>query len=139
VLNLTIYALSPAASNHPAAGRFVRTQKLFPGGGAGEAHSESGWPLILERLKANQNINDAVADILNFIALQRVRVPAARDAAEAIYAAGVAESQRALDAAGKLPPKPAAHSDILEKIQITVDHSSPFTPWLTCCEERSAC
>lgn len=82
---------------------------------------ESKWPAIVERLKRRQVVNDALEDIFAFIGLQRVRVPASRDATEKIDAEMVMATLRTLDAAGKLPPKPKGHEDILDHVEVSID------------------
>ena len=67
---------------------------------------EAKWPPIVERLLQRENVNDSLEDIFAFIALQRVRVPASRDATEKMLAEAVMSTTRRLDATGKLPPKP---------------------------------
>lgn len=82
---------------------------------------ESVWPPIVKRLLNREIVNDQLENIFTFIALQRVRVPASRDASEAMLAALVMATTRQLDAAGKLPPKPKGYEDILERAQVTID------------------
>ncbi len=82
---------------------------------------ESKWPGIVERVKARESINNSLEDVFTFMALQRVRVPALRDALETIDAETVKATARALDAAGKLPPKPVGHEDILDRIEVAID------------------
>ena len=48
---------------------------------------ESKWPTLVERMQRRDNVNDALDDIFQFVALQRARVPALRDAAERMTAA----------------------------------------------------
>jgi len=59
---------------------------------------EAKWPPIVKRLGRRENINDNLEDIFAFIALQRVRVPASRDACEAMLAEMVKVTTRLLDA-----------------------------------------
>src|SRR5436190_247592 len=48
---------------------------------------ETKWPPLVERMQKRENVNDALDDIFQFVALQRARVPALRDAAERMAAA----------------------------------------------------
>lgn len=82
---------------------------------------ESKWPAIVARLQRREDVNDALQDIFMFLGLQRVRVPAARDAAEQILAESVMSATRVLDAAGKLPPKPPGHEDLLDQVVASID------------------
>ncbi len=83
--------------------------------------TESKWPPIVERMKRKEGVNDVLEDIFSFTSLQRARVPASRDATEKLDAERVMANVRALDAAGKLPPKPKGHEDILERVQVSID------------------
>jgi hypothetical protein len=82
---------------------------------------ESKWPTIVERLKRREDVNDSLEDIFAFMGLQRVRVPASRDAMEKADAEMVKTTLRALDAAGKLPPKPRGFEDILDRVDVSID------------------
>jgi hypothetical protein len=82
---------------------------------------EGRWPPIVERLLRRENVNDSLEDIFAFMALQRVRVPASRDATEQMRAELVKSTARRLDAAGKLPPKPKGFEDILGRVEVTID------------------
>lgn len=82
---------------------------------------ESGWPEVVEKLHPRDSVNDHLELIFQFIALQRVRVPAARDLAEAIYAATVRGTMNHLARAGKLPPPPAEYPDLLDRVTISID------------------
>jgi len=82
---------------------------------------ETKWPRIVERLGLRENINDSLEDVFAFIALQRVRVPASRDACEMLLAESVKATARLLDAAGKLPPKPKGLEDILNHLEVSID------------------
>jgi len=82
---------------------------------------ETTWPCIVKRLEQRENVNDCLGDIFDFIALQRARVPAARDASEAILSESVKASLRRLGAAGRLPPKPEGYADILEHVDVAIN------------------
>lgn len=82
---------------------------------------ESKWPAIVQGLAASENVNDSLEDIFCFLALQRARVPAARDAAEFMLAESVLATTRQLDADGKLPPRPKVLEGILDHVQVAID------------------
>lgn len=84
---------------------------------------ESKWPSLSDRLRRGDDVNDSdsLECLFAFIGLQRVRVPAARDATEKVLADEALSMLRAMDAEGKLLPKPSTHPDILDKIEVAVD------------------
>ena len=86
---------------------------------------ESTWPVIVQRIVSGEQVNDCLKDICGFVALQRARVPAARDAAERIQAATVLAVGRRLETQGKLPPPPKNFPNIMDHLQVPIDpHSS---------------
>ncbi len=82
---------------------------------------EDKWPGIVDRLHRQEDVNNSLEDIFQFMALQRVRVPASRDVAEKILAETVKMEAHVLDAAGQLPPKPEGFEDILDHIEVSID------------------
>lgn len=74
---------------------------------------EARWPSIIKQLEKRANINDNLEDVFAFITLQRVRVPACRDAIEKMLATMVMTTAKRLDGSDKLPPKPKGFKDIL--------------------------
>lgn len=60
---------------------------------------EEKWPGIVDRLHRRENVNDSLIDILQFMILQRARVPASRDATERIDAERTLAAVRRLDSA----------------------------------------
>ncbi len=82
---------------------------------------ESAWPALVERLARKESINDEIDHFIQFVALQRARVPAARDAFEAALGATVKETMKALARNGKLPAPPPGFEDILDKIDVSID------------------
>lgn len=82
---------------------------------------ESGWQDTVARLQRREDVNDRLENIFEFIALQRVRVPAARDAVEAMLAQTVKSTMKVMQANGSLPPVPAGLTDIDAQIQIAID------------------
>lgn len=82
---------------------------------------ETKWPAIVQQMSRAAPVNDKLEDIFSFIALQRARVPAARDAAERMLAAFVTAETRQLQAAGKLPPPPKGFENILDHAVVSID------------------
>jgi hypothetical protein len=82
---------------------------------------EEKWPGIVDQLHRRENVNDSLMDIFGFMALQRARVPASRDVSEMMLAEAVKAEARVLDAAGKLPPKPAGFENILDHVEVSID------------------
>lgn len=82
---------------------------------------ESKWPVIVEKIRRQEDVNECIKDISAFIALQRARVPATRDAIERMLADSVKAVARSMDAAGELSPKPKGYEDILDHIEVAVD------------------
>ncbi|MBF0092943.1 MAG: DUF4238 domain-containing protein [Alphaproteobacteria bacterium] len=84
---------------------------------------ESKWPPLVDGLRRGDDIGDSesLGVLLDFIALQRARVPAARDMIERIRAEQVMSTTRVMDASGLLPPKPPGHGDILDHLEVAID------------------
>jgi hypothetical protein len=82
---------------------------------------ESHWPETVAKLHARGNVNDRLENIFQFIALQRVRVPASRDAAEAVLAQTVKDTMTVMLANGKLPPPPPGLEDLPKAVQVAID------------------
>lgn len=82
---------------------------------------ETKWPRIVDQLHCRENVNNSLEDIFGFMALQRARVPASRDVSEMMLAEAVKVEARVLDAAGKLPPKPAGFENILDHVEVPID------------------
>lgn len=83
---------------------------------------ETKWPHLVDRLRAGVSLtNSEVEDLHTFLVLMRVRVPALRDAIEVSLAEQVKAEARLLDKLGRLPPKPAGHEDILDRLSVSID------------------
>ncbi len=82
---------------------------------------EGKWPPLVEALGMRDCVNDRLEDVCALVALQRARVPAARDAAEQILAASVMTTARQLEAAGKFPPPPKGYEKILDDVVVSID------------------
>ena len=82
---------------------------------------EAKWPPLVERLHRQQDVNDALLDIIGFMILQYVRVPANRDVTENILSEYAMAQLRMMDAAGELPPKPVGFEDILDHVVAPID------------------
>lgn len=115
------------APNNAGFHKYYYSQPLPEGGRDNNAledvfsELEAKWPPIVERLQRRENVNDSLEDIFAFIALQRVRVPATRDASEMMLAEIVKVTARRLDAMGRLPPKPKGFEDILDHVEVAID------------------
>ena len=83
---------------------------------------ETKWPPIVEYLYRSEKVNDSMmGDILQFILLQYVRVPANRDAIERLHAEMVKATMQQLDAMGELPPPPKGCEDIMNRVEVSID------------------
>ena len=82
---------------------------------------EGEWPPIVKRLEARENINDSLESLFNFMALQRARVPACRDAVELVLAATVKTLAKKMYRDGKLPRLPKGSENLLDKMEISID------------------
>lgn len=82
---------------------------------------EGKWSPIVANLMAREDVNKDLEDIFSFIALQRARVPASRDAHERLLAAKVMVTAQIMDKAGLFPSKPEGYEDILDRAQVTID------------------
>jgi hypothetical protein len=80
---------------------------------------ETAWPALVDDLAAGRRLGARAGDLLEFITLLRVRVPAARDAVERFEAEAVRMTLRHLDARGDLPAWPAGLD--AEKVVISID------------------
>lgn len=82
---------------------------------------EGLWPPLVEAMHGSEDVNDSLETIFQFMVLQRVRVPASRDATEARLAAEV--HQRMLDMlnAGLLSPPPPSLEGRLDEVVVSVD------------------
>ncbi|MEJ2802017.1 DUF4238 domain-containing protein [Comamonadaceae bacterium PP-2] len=81
---------------------------------------ETHWPEIVAKLHARANLNDRLETILQFIALQRVRVPASRDAAEAVLAQAVKDTMKTMLANGQLA-LPSGLEALPDLAQVAID------------------
>lgn len=68
--------------------------------------AEAAWGEASRRMIAGESVNGHLEAIYSFVALQRARVPAARDLTETALSAGVLSDFERMDQAGLLPPKP---------------------------------
>lgn len=82
---------------------------------------EAKWSSIIEQLRQRENINDSLEGLFAFMALQRVRVPACRDATENMLAEKVKLTAKRQNASGKLHLKPKGFEDILNHIEVPID------------------
>lgn len=82
---------------------------------------EDKWAGIIDQLHRRENVNDSLIDIFQFMALQRARVPASRDATERIEAERTLALARRLDKSGRLPPKPVGFENLLDQVEVSID------------------
>ncbi|MDO3510597.1 DUF4238 domain-containing protein [Ralstonia pseudosolanacearum] len=85
------------------------------------SQTEGLWPAVVERLRRGEDVNDTLPLIFEFMLLQRVRVPASRDATEAKLAAQVHQTMLDLVASGMLPPPPSALVGRLDEVIVSID------------------
>jgi hypothetical protein len=112
--NATAFHKHYYAQPPPDGGRDTALKEFF-------STLESEWPPLVERIRRREDIDDAKETLYKFVSLQRVRVPASRDATERRAADILMAQLRALDAAGRLPPKPEEHPDILDHADFAID------------------
>lgn len=82
---------------------------------------EGKWPPIIDALTARDAVNDRLDDIFAFVALQRARVPAMRNAVEQMLAASVIAMASQLEADGKLPSPPKGLDKLVDHIAVSID------------------
>ncbi|MCH5654037.1 MULTISPECIES: DUF4238 domain-containing protein [Pseudomonas] len=82
---------------------------------------EGGWSPIVKRLEIREDINDSLESLFNFMALQRARVPACRDAVELVLAATVKSMAKKMYRDGKLPVLPKGNENLIDEMQISID------------------
>jgi hypothetical protein len=85
---------------------------------------ESNWPGILAKCQAREYLTvQDVTHLFEFLGMMRVRVPAARDAVEAVLASSVKTVAKIMEDAGKLPPPPPDLADYLkfQNLEVTID------------------
>lgn len=92
---------------------------------------ESPWPGIVSALKAGYTDKPLVAALFEFMALMRVRVPAAREMVEANLAEQVKATAQLLERTGDLPPKPEGLEDLWDHVNVSIDphmsiHAMPY-------------
>jgi hypothetical protein len=100
----------------------------IPGGGrdnntleAEFSSIETHWPETVAKLHARDDVNDRLESIFQFIALQRVRVPASRDAAESMLAQTVKDTMKLMLANGKMTLPPPGLEDLPNQVQVAID------------------
>lgn len=91
---------------------------------------EARWPPLVKKILNYEDINDSIELIREFIALQRVRVPASRDVIEQVEAHRLKFLLNKLDAQGDIYPKPVGYEDIVSMIEFSINkefslHSMP--------------
>jgi hypothetical protein len=82
---------------------------------------ETPWPGIVSKLKAKGRLSpNELNDLWSFMAVQRARVPAARDAMESMLAHHSMIAMRELEESGELPAPPKEHSNLIDQVRISV-------------------
>lgn len=81
---------------------------------------ESDWPATVAKLHRREDANDRLENIFQFIALQRARVPACRDIAEAMLAQTVKDTMNVMLTNGKLPPPPPGLEDLPNQVRVSI-------------------
>ncbi len=82
---------------------------------------ETDWPETVAILHRRENLNDRLEHIFQFMSLQRVRVPASRDVAEAMLAQAVKDTAKVMVAKGEIPPPPPEIADIQTRVRVSID------------------
>jgi hypothetical protein len=82
---------------------------------------ESEWTPIVDKLSRKYPILEKIEFFFQFMALQRARVPAARDAIELALAEIVRRHITALKKAGQIEKPPAGFDNILDDVLISID------------------
>lgn len=82
---------------------------------------EGAWPPLVERIEAREDVNDSLEVLFNFMALQRARVPACRDAVELMLAATVKNLAKQMHQDGQLPPLPEGCENLLDELEVSID------------------
>ncbi|WP_232450867.1 DUF4238 domain-containing protein [Burkholderia ubonensis] len=82
---------------------------------------ESSWPETVARLHQREDVNDRLINIFEFMSLQRVRVPAARDLIEAMLAQSAKDTMKVMLANGTLPPPPPGLENIADLVQVSIN------------------
>jgi hypothetical protein len=82
---------------------------------------EKDWPETVAKLHRRDDVNDRLENIFEFMSLQRVRVPAARDAVEAALAQSVKDTMNVMLANGTLPAPPKGFEDLPDRVQVSID------------------
>ncbi len=80
---------------------------------------EGQWPSLASKLSNGEDVNDLLSVLFEFLALQRIRVPASRDVTEAKLSNVVKKTLQELHAAGQLPAMPPGLK--LSDINVSID------------------
>lgn len=82
---------------------------------------EAPWATLVQKLSSGTETSADFLPLIEFLMLQRVRVPCIRDAIELSLAEFVKTETRLLDEASLLPPKPADYPNILDLLEVPID------------------
>jgi Protein of unknown function (DUF4238) len=107
--------------------RYYYSQPITEGGRdnntleAAFSEIEAKWPETVAKLHRREDVNDRLESIFQFISLQRARVPASRDAAEAMLAQMVKSTMNVMLANGMLPSPPPGLEELPSRLQVAID------------------
>lgn len=82
---------------------------------------EGLWQPLVQAMHNSEDVNKSLEAIFQFMILQRVRVPASRDATEARLAADVHQCMLDMMNEGLLPPPPQALEGRLGEVVVSID------------------
>ena len=89
---------------------------------------ETEWPNCYQRIVRQTSISHReFVDLITFMLVQRVHVPACRDTVEHLLATHVKTSLRELALGNHLPPLPREYPSLLDNIEVSIDpHQSLY-------------
>lgn len=86
--------------------------------------AETQWPELMGKIQRQEDMQECLNDLLELVALQRGRVPAARDMYELMHADSIMSTAKFMQRRGMLPAPPLGLEDILDRVDISVDPQS---------------
>lgn len=85
---------------------------------------EALWPNYLSSMMRREEDGSHLSDILEFVALQRSRVPATRDVWEYMHTDSLGAIARFMQSQGALPEAPPRSKDILDRVNFSINPES---------------
>ena len=83
---------------------------------------ETRWPPLVQKIESHESLSrDDKITLLEFVILHRVRVPAARDAAEKMLAERVKMETLRLVDSGAVPPPPESLGNLVDTLRVAID------------------